>query len=256
MTFHDLAFLANPRWFPLARRIYYRFRYARLARSATHLIADTHFVAGEITGRLGIDRDRISVVYLSAEHTPATPLPFRERTGVAGDYVLFVGTIEPRKNLGALLDAWEILKREGLHGKLVIVGRFGWEAKGMRNRLRSSRDVVWTGHLQPELLASAYSGARLLVYPSLYEGFGLPPLEAACYGVPSVVGPAGALVEVYGEISAGVIPSSDPSSIAYALATALESHHDRRAIREFSLGFGHEDMARSVTGVYRRVLER
>ncbi|MBN1433478.1 glycosyltransferase family 4 protein [Candidatus Fermentibacterales bacterium] len=256
VTFHDVAFAARPEWFSPSRRIYYRLRFRRTAMRADHLIADSEFTAGELVSRMGVGASRITVVYLSAEAgEDVTPLMFRRKRGIEGDYALFVGTIEPRKNLGTLLDAWDTLTRDGIRVTLVVSGRMGWEKKEIRDRLRRARDVVWTGELSEEELASAYSGAKLLVYPSLYEGFGLPPLEAACYGVPSVIGPAAALREVYGSVAAG-IAGADAGSLAMEIARGLETHHSRRAIRDFARSFTHERMASGVAGVYRRLSRR
>jgi alpha-1,3-rhamnosyl/mannosyltransferase len=104
------------------------------------------------------------------------------------------------------------------------------------------------------MLSSAYSGAKLLVYPSLYEGFGLPPLEAACYGVPSVIGPAKALSEVFSSVAAGQA-GPDAGSLAVEIATALDSHHSRNQIRDFAGEFTHDRMASRVAEVYRMIAD-
>ena len=252
MTLHDLAFLREPSWFPRLRSIYYRLRFTRLALNASLLMVDSDFTADEAVNLLGLPAERLRRIYLSTGSFEADPVLFREVSHVSGPYIIFVGTVEPRKNIGALLDAWELVKGEHPDLSLVIAGRWGWGPSSLKHRLGSAERVVWTGALESGVLASAVSGARLLVYPSLYEGFGLPPLEAASAGIPSVVTPAGALKEIFSGI-AGVSGSFSGESIANCILEALDCPPHRQRLRDFASGFSSSVMAGRVLDVYREL---
>lgn len=250
VTVHDLAFMANPGWFPAARAAWYRLAFPRAARNASLVIADSEFTASELRRRLGIERVR--TVYLCAGRSSgAARKPGVE--GVSGEYLLFVGTIEPRKNLLALLEALPAIRavRPGL--ELVVAGRWGWGDAALMERLHETQGCRWTGHLDRGSLEAAYAGARLLVYPSLYEGFGLPPLEAASFGVPSVIGPADSLREVYGGVAAASC-GPDSVSVAEAVLSALDREPDREGLLSFAAGFSPERMARETLDAYRSCL--
>ncbi len=250
VTLHDLAFLADPSWFPLLRSIYYRLYFSRVARRADVLMVDSDFTGREAVRRLGIDPERIRKVYLSTESMQLDPGIFRKSSGIRDRYILFIGTVEPRKNISSLLTAWQDVRREYSDLKLVIAGRWGWGSAALKNLLRNSSGVLWTGQLSDRILKSCITGAELLVYPSFYEGFGLPPLEAASAGVPSVVTPADALVEIFSGIS-NVALNHNPDSIAVAILESLDKVHDKKRLIEFASGFSMKRMADEVLGVYR-----
>jgi len=140
------------------------------------------------------------------------PLPAREvgpaqRDRVRGRYILFVSTIEPRKNLLVLLDAFQSLKSRGAYaGALVVVGRMGWKSEDLVPRLRA-RDVHHLDYLPPNELASVYANAEMFVFPSIYEGFGFPLLEAMAYGVPSIAARSSSLPEIGGDAALYFDPS-------------------------------------------------
>ncbi len=249
VTLHDLAFLAEPAWFPPLRSVYYRLHFRRVASGAALVMVDSDFTLSEAVSRLGLDRSVLRRVYLSTPDMSSDPSAFRRESGIEGEYLLFVGTVEPRKNLGALLDAHLRIGREHPGLRLVVAGRWGWGRRSLARRLREQERVSWVGSLPPDLLASCISGARMLVYPSLYEGFGLPPLEAASAGVPSVVSPAGALTEVYGGV-AGVADGFGAGDIAETVLAELECEPDREALRAFAARFTRERMASAVLDVY------
>ena len=249
VTMHDLAFCREPSWFPRLRSAYYGHHFGRSVRRADIVMVDSDFTASEAVSMLGIDRSRIRRVYLCTDSFAADPGEFRRSWGIDGDYVLFTGTLEPRKNLSELLGAWPGIRRKHPGTVLVIAGRPGWKSRGLAARMEAGDGVVYTGSLSHGMLRSCVSGARLMVYPSLYEGFGLPPLEAASAGVPSVVTPAGALVEVYGEV-ATVARGFDAVSIEAAVLDALESRTDPAVLRDFASGFSVGSMAERVMDVY------
>jgi glycosyltransferase involved in cell wall biosynthesis len=137
------------------------------------------------------------------------PAPGDERPPLPSRYILFVSTIEPRKNLGVLLDAFARLRARGAYdGSLVVVGRVGWKAEETAKRLRGP-GVVHLDYLPPAQLAAVYAGAELFVFPSIYEGFGFPLLEAMAHGVPSIAARSSSLPEVGGDAAIYFDPRDD-----------------------------------------------
>ena len=255
VTLHDLAFMENPEWFPQVRVKYYRKHFASAARRSIIVMVDSEFTGREAVRLLGIPPERIRRIYLSTPDFTASSKPFLDAFPGAGeDYLIYTGTVEPRKNVEPLLDAWRDLRMRLPGYSLVVAGRWGWGSGSLRKRLRNEPRVIWTGALSTGLIRSAVSGARLLVYPSLYEGFGLPPLEAASAGVSSVIGPAAALSEVYGEVAAAQCGPS-PGSIRDAILTALESPPDSDALRKFASRYTSSAMAGNVLEIYGEALE-
>ena len=250
VTLHDLAFMDRPEWFPKLRSAFYRRHFASVSRGGSLVMVDSDFTGREAVRLLDLDPGLLRRVYLATPDFTESPRGFAKQFPSAGDdYLIFVGTVEPRKNVESLIDAWGELREELDGYNLVVAGRWGWGERSLRRRLRSEPGVIWTGMISGELLRSAVSGARLLVYPSLYEGFGLPPLEAASAGVPSVLGPAEALAEVYGELAAAYCGSS-PRSIFDAVLEALEAHPDPDILRDFASRFSNRAMADRVFEVY------
>ena len=249
VTIHDMAFMECPGWFPALRSLYYRMHFPRIARGASVIIADSGFTAGEIKKHLGLESRK---VYLSSPLNNTEENYFRDRYSIPGEYILYTGTVEPRKNIGNLLEAWPQVRR--IHGNLLLVvaGRWGWGASSLKDRLNNTDGVLWTGSIPDKLLRSAMTGARMLVYPSLYEGFGLPPLESAASGTPFVIGPAETLKEIYGSVAAG-ITGKGPESISSTILDALEKQYSTDSLRDFAMGFSLEATARNTLECYRSV---
>ncbi len=148
----------------------------------------------------------------------------RAEIGAPEGYVLYVGTLEPRKNLGALLDAWEALHDENPHvPPLVLVGGYGWGSRHLVRRIAAlaAKGVQALGHVDRGRLIRLFQGARVFAYPSLYEGFGLPPAEAMACGIPTVVSDASSLPEVVGTAALRV-PAGEPGALAQALYRVLQ----------------------------------
>ena len=253
VTVHDLAFLANPGWFPLLKRHYYRLLFPRMARSACRVLADSMFTASEAVRLLGIPEERVRPVYLAHGSPRIQDLAdFRGTMGLEGDYAVCACTIEPRKNIAALLEAWRLLPGSRPASKLVIIGRWGWGGRELRRSLSSTPGVIWTGPLSRRMLDSAVAQAKFMVYPSLYEGFGLPPLEAAALGVPSVLGPALALREIYGGVAR--FSGGDPRSLSQAMLEEFDTGRSSDDLIDFSASFTEAAMARKTADVYRECM--
>jgi len=206
VTVFDLAVLRFPGVFNRWTRTYSRLAVPRAVRAASAVIAISEFTKRELVDLLDLPADRIRVIPLAAGEAFAPGDAAED-----GEYVLAVGTLEPRKNLARLADA---ASKVGL--ELRVVGARGWggvEADGA--------GVRWLGRVSDPALASLYRGALCVAYPSLYEGFGLPVLEAMAAGVPAVTSDAPALVEVGGGATL-VVPRDDPRALAVALRSLLE----------------------------------
>lgn len=251
VTVHDMAYLAGPSWFPPLRSLYYRMLFTRVARAADLVMTDSAFTGREAVRLAGVDPGRIRTVHLCADNSVADPAPLLDRLGLEAGYILYVGTVEPRKNLPALLDALRMLREQGRDISLLVAGRWGWGSGALRRRLSSQPGVLWAGPLGRRDLERAYCGASLLVYPSLYEGFGLPPLEAARAGVPTVVGPAEALREIYA--GAAFHSAADPASLAETVEEALESPAPA-GMEDLAERLTCRRMARKVAEVYSELL--
>jgi glycosyltransferase involved in cell wall biosynthesis len=246
VTVHDMAFMARPGWFPLLRSIYYRMHFPGVAARASVIIADSDFTVSEIKKYLGLTAER---VYLCAPENTAEDTLFRQRSGISEDYILFTGTIEPRKNVGALLAAWPCIRKVHPGLKLVLAGRWGWGTDETKRLLSSTPGVIWLGSVGNEELLSAFAGARLFIYPSLYEGFGLPPLESAASGVPFVIGPAETLREVFSSVAAAVAGDT-ALSISESVLNALDTACNRAALRNFAGEFSCRQMALNTYNAY------
>ena len=217
VTVHDLFFLTHPESTTAEIRRDYAALAASHARRADAVIAVSQYTRRQVIERLGVDERRVHVCSSGARawarlgQAPNVP---------SGGYVLFIGTLEPRKNLGVLLDAYERLAARGVKAApLRIAGGAGPGADAWLARIRRpplDGLVQYLGYVADSDREALYAGARTLVLPSLDEGFGLPALEAMSAGVPAVVSNAGALPEVVGD-AAVVFNPTDADALAYAL---------------------------------------
>jgi len=241
VTVHDLTAILLPethnarvRWslVPFLSRSLLRARRVVAVSRAT--AADVAFHFPETAPRLRVVHEGVDPAFAPAP--PERVAAIRLELGWPGGYLLCVGTVEPRKNLGILLDAWEALLAGGSSEAaapppLVLAGGYGWGSRGLVRRIErlAPRGVHALGRVAPEHLLRLYQGALLFVYPSLYEGFGLPPLEAMACGVPAVVSDAASLPEVVGD--AGItVPPHDAGALAAALAALLADPGRRREL--------------------------
>jgi glycosyltransferase involved in cell wall biosynthesis len=269
VTVHDLIrYFDLKGWGPyihrpnLRDRLYLNLDYAGIGRAAA-IIAISEATREDIVRYLGYPRERIFVVYHGVDHDLFRPV---EERPLEEPYILFVGSEHPRKNLPTLLEAFKLLKAEGRrfrHLKLVKVGAAGGGEAPFRQqtlqalaRLGLDGDVLFVEGVPDHQLPAYYAGAEVLVNPSLYEGFGFPPLEAMACGCPVIVSSAGALPEVAGE-AALVVDPSDPRALAEAIRQVLTDPSLRRRLVERGLRraaqFSWERCARETEQVYERV---
>jgi glycosyltransferase involved in cell wall biosynthesis len=267
VTLHDLAFLLYPETHTSASRTYYAAA-GESARRAARVIAVSQRTASDAVRLLGLDPARVRVIHHAADPRfgprPAGELaPLADRLGFDPDrpYVLFVGTLEPRKNVPLLFDAVAQLRRKAaLDVQLLLVGGRGWlDAPIQAAYARSGLGLAahFLGWLDQADLDVLYSQARVFVLPSLYEGFGLPVLEAMACGAPVVCSNTGALPEVAGDAALLMTPY-DAQAWAEAIGRVMVDSRlaadlrarGRRRVREFSW----ERAARATREVYREAL--
>jgi glycosyltransferase involved in cell wall biosynthesis len=240
ITIHDLSFIRFPALFRPANRLYLSVMTRLSARRARRLIAVSAWTAAETTGLLGIPSERISVIYHGVD--PAfRPLPsdevaeFRHRMGLPPRFILCVGTLEPRKNLVRLVEAFARIRDRQVG--LILVGGKGWFYEELFARIEAldlQERVVCAGYVDNEALPLWYNAATLLAYPSLYEGFGLPVLEAQACGTPVLTSNASSLPEAAGD-AAVMVPPDDVEALTAALDMLLSDEALREELRERGL---------------------
>jgi glycosyltransferase involved in cell wall biosynthesis len=239
VTVHDLAVLRHPDAFRRWSRTYGRALVPRVLRVAERVIAVSEFTARELVALAGVAEERVRVIP-NAAGEPFSP----EGPAAEGDYVLAVGTLEPRKNLRRLADA---ARRSAL--ELRVVGARGWGG------VEAGEDGVrWLGEVPDDRLASLYRGAACLAYPSLYEGFGIPVLEAMRCGTPVVTSAGSAMAEVAAG-AAELVDPLDAGSIADGIARAIARREELRARGlERAAAYSWVAVADATVAVYREVV--
>jgi glycosyltransferase involved in cell wall biosynthesis len=235
VTVLDLAVLRHPGMFNQWSRRYSRFAVPRVVQAAAAVITISEFTKSEVVELLGTTPENVHAIPIAVE------LPFTaEGPRADGDYVLAVGTLEPRKNLARVVEA-----AGRIGADLRVVGAEGWGGVSVDG---------WAGRVSDDELAALYRGARCLVYPSLYEGFGLPVLEAMACGTPVVTSRGGATEEVAGNAAVLVDPL-DPAAIAAGIEHAAGWRDELRAKGlERARAFSWDRVARETWAVYEQVV--
>lgn len=266
-TVHDLSWLRYPMTHPRDRVRWLERSMPRALSCAAAVLVDSEFVRLEVLSTFGIDPARVRTVPLgvSSAFRPRnrveTLTAMREFDLEHGRYVLALGTIEPRKNLTHVLAAYAHLpKALRTRFPLVIGGAPGWRASLLERELRvlaADGRIRLLGHVPDPLLPALYAGATAFVFPSLYEGFGLPPLEAMASGVPVLVSDRSSLPEVVGDAALMLDPDR-PDETATKLALVLEDSAARAGLIRRGLdrarSFSWKASARATLGVYRAVI--
>ena len=261
VTVHDLAFERFPELFPRAWRILYRLGLRAAVKRADAIITPSRNTAEDLLGRTKVDPQKLHVAPLAAA-LPAGALDAGEvltRLRIPAPYVLFVGTLEPRKNLLRLIRAYRRVAAAGLPHSLVLAGPMGWHHESLMRELalQGPGEIAMTGALTPDELDAVYRSADVFVYPSLYEGFGLPVVEAMARGVPTVASATSAVPEVAGDAAIGVNPRS-VREIAHGIESVLTDVDlaERLAARGRTQAerFSWDETARITLEVYERTL--
>jgi len=266
VTFHDMTFFLYPRLHTRPKRIFFRLAMQISARGADALIADSESTRQDAIRLLGIPPQKIYTALLGVDeaYRPISDLRALEavqlKYGLPEDFILYVGMVEPRKNLPLLIRAFRKLMDLGTDTHLVIAGRLGWmyanvlqliDTLGVKDR------VSLIGYVPTQDLPLVYNLASIFVYPTLYEGFGLPALEAMACGVPVVTTEVSSLPEIVGD--AGIlVPANDETALTRAIQSVLTDRalSQRLAILgpERASQFTWERTAQQTLQVYRDVL--
>jgi glycosyltransferase involved in cell wall biosynthesis len=263
VTVHDLSFLFYPQNFRALNRSYLRLFTRLSVRRARRVLAVSESTKRDLVQYYGLSAAKIDVVHNGVD-SAFRPLPadqvaaFRRQAGLPDRFMLFVGTLEPRKNVVHLIEAYARLPEE--RPPLVLVGGKGWLYDQIFARVEAlnlSGQVHFAGYVLAEDLPLWYNAADLFVYPSLYEGFGLPPLEAMACGTAVITSTASSLPEVVGKAGLMVDPTDTE-----ALATAMEQVLTARDVREQmqaeglaqAQGFSWQKAAQRTVDSYRRAL--
>uniref|UniRef100_A0A486XVG9 Mannosyltransferase n=1 Tax=Rheinheimera sp. BAL341 TaxID=1708203 RepID=A0A486XVG9_9GAMM len=269
VTFHDLSTILYPQYHPAVRVALANRQMAIAVESDAHIICDSQFIAAEVVQYFGVPESRVSKLHLAAaeEYQPRDAsqcAQVLEQFDVGyKQFFLFVSTIEPRKNLMRLLDAYECyVQRTVKPLPLVVVGGHGWSSQKEHQRLTDLqlRGLVrYQGYLAQNIVHQLYSAARALVYPSIYEGFGLPVLEAMQSGAAVITSENSSMQEI-AEDAAYYVNPNDTDSISSALVLLHEDENKLSILREQGLkramAFSWQQCAAKTLAVYQHVVDK
>jgi glycosyltransferase involved in cell wall biosynthesis len=264
VTVHDLGYLYEPESHTRASRYQLKLTTLWNARQARHLIAISQSTRQDLISHCNVDPQRITVIrhgvddrfrVLSREeiyrYSQAAKLPEK--------FILYLGTIQPRKNLVRLIESFELVAHQDPDMNLVLAGRTGWLAEPITRRADASpfrNRIRFTGHIPDEQLVQLYNAATVFALPSLYEGFGLPALEAQACGVPAVVSNRGALPELAGAEMAIVDPGNS-DEIASAIAKLVHQRFNTDLVNqrvEHARGFTWSNSAMKTRKLFQEML--
>jgi len=266
VTIYDLSFILFPQRFQPWRRLYLKWGTRYSVRSARRIIAISASTKQDIINLLGVPEDKVDVVPCGVDQD-FQPIEngrllndLRKKRHLPERMLLFVGTIEPRKNLTTLLKSYALLRKQVQTPPLVIGGPKGWhhqEVFTLAQELGLQESVIFPGYIPREELTLWYNAADCFIYPSLYEGFGLPPLEAMACGTPVITSSTSSLPEVVGE--AGILVSPDSvEEIAEAMQSVLTDAELRADMRRKGLSrartFSWQRAARETVQAYDRAM--
>jgi len=237
VTVHDLGYLYFPEAHPFHQRCYLDLSTRWSARAAAHLLADSAATRADLVARYGVPADKVTVAWPGRDETlvplrdPVAIEQVKARYGIAGDYFLYLGTLQPRKNLARIIAAFASLQSQAV---LVLAGKRGWLYEDLFAQVRRmglEGRVLFPGYVPDEDKAALLSGALAFVFPSLYEGFGLPVLEAQSCGCPVVASTTSSLPAVAGDAALLVDPG-DVAAIAVAMGRLAAEPALRQALVE------------------------
>ena len=263
VTVHDLVAYSYPHTIPIKYKYYMRMLIRAATLRADKVLVDSYSVKNELMDRLKVPEEKIHVVPLGV--SPSYRVvnnrnlikSVKEKYGIKKDYILQVGNIEPRKNLPRLFNAFSLVKEKTNNSyQLVNVGKKGWlykEIFEMLNKYGLQEDIIFTEYVPEEDLVLLYNGAELLAYPSLYEGFGLPILEAMSCGTPVITSNVSSMPEVAGK-AALLIDPLNGEEIAWAIHKVLTDTELKNRLKNSGLErtafFSWEKTARQTLEVY------
>ncbi|TET54003.1 MAG: glycosyltransferase family 1 protein, partial [Actinobacteria bacterium] len=265
LTVQDLAFLRYPEFYTWKNKTYMKSVASFSIKNADALITTSENTRKDLIDLLMVKEDKIFVIYPGVDSIfkPASAQDkekVKKKFGLPQNYILAVGTLEPRKNLSCLLKAFALLKKKSdFDFKLVIVGEEGWLYKRIFNDIKKQdleKETIFTGFIQDKDLPAIYSGASVFVYPSLYEGFGLPALEAMACGTPVVCSNTSSLPEVVGKAALKANPEK-PEEFANAISKIVSDANLAKELSkmgyERAKQFSWEKTAKETLSVYKKI---
>ena len=233
-TFHDLSFIHFPEFFSWRKKIWHNFEMKPLwqSRFSDRIIAVSESTKNDLINFYGVDPAKITVIYSGI--SPAIKIPdivsleeFKKNNNIPDKFILFLGKLEPRKNIAGLIRAFSIIKEDKFFSDfcLVVAGSRGWLDKDIFSEIKRSKhknDIILKGHIADEERAFFYSLASAFVYPSFFEGFGFPPLEAMACRTPVIIANNSSLPEVAGR-GAILVDPANLHEISYAVTKAVKN---------------------------------
>lgn len=235
LTVHDLSFWVYPQFAAQGMVRYLSDAVPRSVRRADLVLADSQATKRDMINMMDVDPERILVVYPGVTEdfrllTPEECLPVQQKFNLPQKFLVFVGTLSPRKNVVRLLEAFHMLTQKSEHANLhlVLVGQKGWLSDDIFTtiaRLNIAQRVLWLNNIDDNDLPAVYNLACVSVYPSLYEGFGIPPLEAMACGTPVVTADNSSLPEAVGD-AALMVTAEDVEALASSILQLL-THKDQ-----------------------------
>lgn len=265
VTFHDMTFFLYPERHERSKQLFFPLMIRASARRAERLIVPSESTRKDTLQYTATPPAKVVTIYEGVDErfflppSEATAQALRRRYSLPDRFVLYVGTLEPRKNVDILLEAFSRLHPHFPDVKLVLAGKAGWNVAATLQRIAQMEhagQAIWLRHVPAAHLPALYHLAEVFVYPSLYEGFGLPPLESMAAGTPVITTNVSAMPEVVGR--AGVlIPPSDIHALVAALQTLLRQPERRRHLAQQGKArarrFSWQRTARQTLQVYEQV---
>jgi len=266
LTIFDVNFLAMRKFTLWSGRWHFAPKMKDYAKRSHHIITVSENSKSEIIKYLNVSEEKISVIYggyadiFKLESDDRLSSDVKRKYNITGNYLLYVGTLEPRKNLLGLIRAYAQSRAKD-DFILVLAGGKGWQYENifkLVRELKLENRIIFTGYVPENDLPGLYQGATLFVYPSFYEGFGLPPLEAMACGLPVIVSHTTSLPEVVGDAGVYVDPN-DVEQISFSIDTVLSDSELRQTLIQRGLEraklFSWEKAAKETLKLYQKVVE-
>ena len=258
---HDMTPLLYPEWHTLRGWMLQKAFLPSIIRRADLIITNSAYTKSDIVRLTGKDPNRIAFSHLGVDPSfkPTNNKLIIQKIGITFSYILYLGTIEPRKNIENLIEAFEKFKslNKDSELKLVIAGKMGWKTEQIKKKLESSAvkdDIVLPGYVNRSDMPSLYSHAKMVIYPSLYEGFGMPIIEAMACGVPVLCSKVSSMPEV-GGFHAFYFDPNDPHSICETMVHVHEQkeYNSKKAIA-YAQSFSWKEMATDIIRAIEKLL--